>query len=140
MGGFKENWKERVAGMSMGPELSQAEISSAEIRIIRWGEKILTPLLVAGFVGVITFLIHVSNTMAQLTNEQGALNKYKDDINQTLHVLDARIEAQNKVQQKTEITLQRIDTNQQHFKDQIIDLKIQNAEIIRLLRTREVMP
>ena len=124
------------------PKMSPQEITQAEIRIIRWGEKILTPLLVAGFIGIISFLIHVGNTVAQLSKEQEGMNGEKVTIYQSLEKLDEKISAQTNEAQSIKITIQRIDTNQQNFKEQIVELKRQNVEmqrqnmeIIRLLRT-----
>lgn len=115
--------------------LTPDEISSAEIRIIRWGEKILTPLLIAGFIGIITFLIHVGNTMAQLSQEQVTINGDKKTIYETLEKLDEKIDDQRADAQQVKITIQRMDSNQQNLKEQMTDLKQQNIEIIRLLRS-----
>lgn len=115
-------------------KMSQQEISEAEVQIIRWGEKILTPLLIAGFIGIVSYLSHVGTTMAQLATEHNSYNATNGDVKKAITSLDEKIESQVKAQQQIEITVQRIDTSQQNLKEQMNDLKSQNAEIIRLLR------
>lgn len=116
--------------------MSQQEISEAEVKIIRWGEKVLTPLLIAGFIGVVSYLSHVGNTMAQLEATHNSYNATNGDVKNALKGLDTKIQDQVQAQRKIEVTVQRIDTNQQNIKEQMDDLKIQNTEIIRLLRTQ----
>lgn len=116
--------------------MSQQEISEAEVKIIRWGEKVLTPLLIAGFIGVVSYLSHVGSTMAQLEATHNSYNATNGDVKSALKGLDTKIQDQVQAQRKIEVTVQRIDTNQQNIKEQMDDLKIQNTEIIRLLRTQ----
>jgi len=117
--------------------MSQQEISEAEVRIIRWGEKVLTPLLIAGFIGIVSYLSHVGSTMAQLATEHNSYNSTNGDVKQAINSLESKIQGQVQAQQKIEVTVQRIDTSQQNLKEQMDDLKVQNNEIIRLLRRPE---
>jgi len=113
--------------------MTTEQISAAEIKIIRWGEKVLTPVLVAGFIGVVSFLIHVGNSMAQLETEQRKYNDNDQRVQQELVSVNVKLDDAVKAQQSIEITIQRIDTTQQNLKENIQELKLQNTKIIELL-------
>jgi len=113
--------------------MTTEQISAAEIKIIRWGEKVLTPVLVAGFIGVVSFLIHVGNSMAQLETEQRKYNDNDRHVQQELASVNVKLDNTIRAEQNIEITIQRIDTTQQNFKEDIHELKRQNTKIIELL-------
>lgn len=119
--------------------VTPAEISEAEIKIIRWGEKILAPLLVAGFIGVAGFLFGVNGTLAQLKGEHETYNANDTEVQDTLRRVELKLEERAIQQQKIEVFVGRMDATQQAIKEQVTDLKTQNAEILRLLR-RQVSP
>lgn len=114
--------------------MSSTEISEAEVRIIRWGERVLTPLLIAGFIGVVTYLAGVGNTMAQLTAEHDKYNATNGDLKAAVTKLNDKVEEQLEGQHALEVTVKRIETTQGHYKSQIEDIKRQNTEILRLIR------
>jgi hypothetical protein len=118
--------------------MSQKEITEAEIRIIRWGEKILTPLLVAGFVGVIGYLANVGNVVAQLQSDHKNYDSQNGDINITVDQVRAEQQKILRSHHALEINLQRLDTSQSYIKEEVKDIKQQNAEILRILRENGV--
>ena len=119
--------------------VTPAEISEAEIKIIRWGVSIFSPLLVAGFIGVVGFLFGVNGTLAQLKGEHETYNANDTEVQDTLRRVELKLEERAIQQQKIEVFVGRMDATQQSIKEQVTDLKTQNAEILRLLR-RQVSP
>jgi len=120
--------------MSHNTPMSPKEITEAEIRIIRWGEKILTPLLVAGFIGIIGYLANVGQVVAELQADHNNYDAKNGDFNDA--VKEVRDEQQKilKSHHALEINLQRLDTSQSYIKEEVKDIKQQNAEILRILR------
>jgi len=116
------------------PKMTPQEISETEIRIIRWGEKVLTPLLIAGVIGVAGFLITVNKTVAQLEDGQQAYVSNNTELKVYLSRLEGKIEEQAHARQKIEIAVERVVANQEGLREQVTDLKEQNIEIIKILR------
>ena len=117
--------------------MSKEEISEAEVTIIRWGEKILTPILVGGFLGIITYLAHVNTTLAELNGAHVVYDASNGDLKTAVKDVQSQ-QKQILDQQKTiEINVKKIETHQDHFKQQITDLKAQNAEILYILRKEQ---
>lgn len=116
------------------PKMSSQEISETEVRIIRWGEKVLTPLLIAGVIAISGFLITVNKTVAQLEDRQTAYVASNTELKVYLSRLDGKIEEQATARQKIEVTMERVIANQAGLADQVGDLKDQNIEIIKILR------
>ena len=119
-----------MAAQKMTPQ----EISDTEIRIIRWGEKVLTPLLIAGVIAISGFLITVNKTVAQLEDRQTAYVESSTELKVYMSRLDGKIEEQAHARQKIEIAVERVMANQAGLADQVSDLKDQNNEIIKILR------
>ena len=111
-------------------------ISNAEIKAIRWVEHILAPLIVVSIAGLVAFAMGASNTMAEL---QGKIDAQKTtDVDLKAQVQEIALEQktiitnQRDIERKTE----RIEAHQENIKLQIIDLKKQNDEILKILRNR----
>lgn len=115
-------------------DMTPTQISQAEVSLLRWVEKIGTPLIIAGFIGMAGFLSHVSSTMAELKSEHGNYNQNNVSVTAVLHKVEDKIDEQNKTQKATDINVQKVITQQENFRSQIEDMKVQNQEIIRLLR------
>lgn len=120
--------------LGIGQQMTEQEISEAEIRIIRWGEKILTPLLVAGFLGIISFLVYVNETVAQLQTEHEKYNGLNGDITQSIKNLDSKVESLREEQQETEVKIGIIQTNQTHVVEELKELKDLNLKILNYLK------
>lgn len=117
------------------PEMSPQEISDTEIQIIRWGEKVLTPLLVAGVLAITGFLITVNKTVAQLEDRQETYVSSNTELKVYLSRLEGKIEEQTHARQKVEIAVGRMEASQEAIREQVSDLKDQNTEIIKILRS-----
>jgi hypothetical protein len=115
-------------------KMSAQEISETEIRIIRWGEKVLTPLLIAGVIAISGFLVTVNKTVAQLEDRQVAYVASNTELKVYLSRLEGKIEAQADARQKIELAVERVMANQAGLAEQVSDLKDQNIEIIKILR------
>jgi hypothetical protein len=116
-------------------KMSPQEISETEIRIIRWGERILTPLLVAGVIAISGFLVTVNKTVAQLEDRQTAYVSSNTELKVYLSRLEGKIEAQADARQKIELAVERVMANQASLADQVETLREQNMEIIKILRS-----
>ena len=114
--------------------MTDLQISEAEVKIIRWGEKILTPLLIAGFMGIVSFLWGVNNTVAQLGTEHIKYNDTNGDLKASVEKLNVKVDHQLATQHKLEVSMEHLSTTQGNFEKQVDDIKAQNSEIIRLLR------
>ena len=110
------------------------DIGTTEIRLIRWGVKILTPLLTAGLLAVVTYMFGIGNTLAELTAKQDNYKNSTITLKQSVDKLSKKTDDQLESQHTVEVQVERIETHQEHFKQEIKDIKNQNAEIIRLLR------
>ena len=110
------------------------EISVLELSIIRWGEKILTPLLIAGFVAISSFLFNINSTVAELAKEHESFNENKDGVASALAKIHAKMDHQTEVQHKLEINAKRMETRQEHLKEDIDVLNKNVTEILKLLR------
>jgi len=115
-------------------KMTPQEISETEVRIIRWGEKILTPLLIAGIIAISGFLVTVNKTVAQLEDRQVTYVASNAELKVYLSRLEGKIEAQADARQKIEIAVERVMANQAGLASQVDDLKKQNVEIIKILR------
>jgi hypothetical protein len=116
------------------PKMTPQEISDTEIRIIRWGEKVLTPLLIAGVIAISGFLVTVNKTVAQLEDRQTAYVSSNTELKVYLSRLEGKIEEQSSARQKIELAVERVMANQTGLANQVDTLQDQNMEIIRLLR------
>jgi hypothetical protein len=115
-------------------KMTPQEISETEVRIIRWGEKILTPLLIAGIIAISGFLVTVNKTVAQLEDRQVTYVASNAELKVYLTRLETKIELQADARQKIEIAVERVMANQAGLASQVDDLKKQNVEIIKILR------
>jgi len=109
-------------------------ISDAEVKAIRWVEHILAPLIVVSIAGLITFSMDASQTMAQLQTKVDQAKAVDSDLKTQV----AEIGREQKIiinnQRHIEKKLERTETHQEHFKEEIKNLKVQNDEILRILR------
>jgi septal ring factor EnvC (AmiA/AmiB activator) len=103
------------------------EMSTDEVKAVRWVEHVLAPLLVLGFVGLATCtagaqddLIILQATVAQISKVNGETK--------------ASIKAIEKDANDTKVNIGKIESNQEHFKEQITTIQNQNSEILRIIR------
>ena len=114
--------------------MTDKQISEAEVKIIRWGEKILTPLLVAMILGMAAWVGSMNDSIAQLAGEHDRYNDNNAVIKSEVTKINDKLDRQNNSQQQLELSVKRIETRQEYYKDQIQDVKEQNAQILKLLR------
>lgn len=117
--------------------MNDQKISEAEVSFIRWVEKLGTPLLVAAILTVAAFSVNIRDTVAQLNVEHDRYNEFNQDINKKISAISNKIDQQNRLQQQLELSVKRIETRQEGYKEQIQDIKTQNAEILRLIRGQD---
>jgi septal ring factor EnvC (AmiA/AmiB activator) len=110
-------------------------MSDNEVKAIRWVEHVLAPLMVIMIVTLATCSVQTQEAIAQLEATDVAETtqhvKTDRDISAIKRKQDVILDQQHNI----EINVQRIETHQEHFKDELMDLNTQNAEIIRLLTT-----
>lgn len=118
----------------MGLSVSD-EISELEVKAIRWVEHILAPLIVASVLGLSAFSFQISKSMAQLEKEHDHALEKGADLRRTVeHIHNVQremIESQHTI----ELTIERVETHQEHFREEIEELGEQNNEILRILRS-----
>jgi hypothetical protein len=114
---------------------NMTEMSTDEVKAIRWVEHVLAPLMVIMVVTLSTCAFQTQEAVAQLkatdVAESSQHIKTDRDISAIKQKQDVILDQQHSI----EINVQRIETHQEHFKDELMDLNTQNAEIIRLLTT-----
>ena len=120
--------------MTCGP--GQEPITKTELAIVRGLEKILSPLIVLAIAGLIAFSMQISETMAQLTAEHQKYSSQDNKIERSIAELDLKQDQLLVQQHELEKDVAKIGTHQEHFKAEIIDLKEQNTEILRILRSQ----
>lgn len=104
-------------------------ISDAEIKAVRWGEHILPPLIVAALLTLATCMNQTQDAITQLQAKQEQMDGGRLEAKDEIRTIKQR-------QEQMLINVQKIDTNQGHFKEQILELKKQNNEMLRILRTQ----
>ena len=109
-------------------------VSETEWTVVKWIERLLTPLLVLTIVGSFSAYLKMSKVQAQTSARVNSLERRgnEDDkaVAQIRHRQSEILESQHKI----EVTVERVETNQRNFKEQLGDVKRQNAEILRILQ------
>lgn len=109
-------------------------ITDAEVKAIRWVEHILAPLLVACVLTLATCANQTQNAVAQLEVKQGQVEQINGETKQAIKDIASTQNTIIRQQHTLEVDVKKIETHQGHFKDEIIELKKQNTEILRILR------
>ena len=112
-------------------------VTEAEIRAVRWVEHVLAPLLVMSVLTLATCASQTQKVVAELEVKQSQVERINGDTKQAIKDINTKQGVIIRQQHTLEINVKRIETHQEHFKDELIDLKQQNVEILRLLREGE---
>lgn len=132
-----DQWTPSVADNKEEQPMNDVKISEAEVSFIRWIEKLGTPLLITAVIAVAAFGVDIRDTVAQLAGEHDRYNEINGSINAKISQISQKIDQQNRLQQQLELSVKRIETRQEGYKEQIDDIKTQNAEILRLIRGQD---
>jgi hypothetical protein len=110
-------------------------ISVAEVKAVRWVERILAPIIVAAVVALATCTSAAQNDLVLLQAEVSTITKVngatKKAIVEIKEVQHKTLEAQHLL----DLRVTKIQANQGNLKEDVQELKAQNMEIIRLLRS-----
>lgn len=112
-------------------------ITKTELAIVRWLEKILSPLIVLAVAGLIGFSLQVSNSMAELRKDHEGYNSNNGKIESSIKELDVKQDKLIKSQYDLEKHVKELEVHQGHVREEVRDLKSQNSEILRILRNFE---
>jgi hypothetical protein len=111
-------------------------ISDEEWGLIKWVERLLTPLLIVTIIGGFTAYLQMTSAQAQTEQRIQTLEQRRleaaDEVVQIKHKQTEILQSQHSI----ELTVERVETNQSNLRDQVTDIKAQNTEILRLLRQR----
>ena len=108
-------------------------MTQEEVKAIRWVERILPPLLIASIIALATCAIQTQEAVAQLQAGQKTEKETHSQTDSDISEIRANQDRLLRQQHSIEVNVQRIDTRQEHFKEEVGELKQQNNEIIRLL-------
>jgi TolA-binding protein len=110
------------------------QVSDVEWGVVKWIERLLTPLLLLTIVGSFSAYLQMSEVQAQTAAQVKSLEQRDSESDQTVKQLQHRQHEILQSQHKIEVTVERVETNQRNFKEQLSDVKRQNAEILRILQ------
>lgn len=110
------------------------EITDTEVKAIRWVEHILAPLVVISVLGLATFAMSADTTMAELAKDHERYDTATQELKADVKDIRVGQEAQIESQHAIEVTVKEIEIHQEHFKQEIQEIKTQNGEILRILR------
>lgn len=128
-----ERWYILVKQRMKGGDMSEG-MSDAEVKAIRWVEHILAPLIVVSIVGLVTFSLNASQTMAELQSKVDQQKATDVDLKDQVKVIATEQKVIISNQRQLERQTDRIEAHQENIKVQVTDLKKQNDEILRILR------
>ena len=105
----------------------EKHMSPIEIKTVRWIEKILTPLLLAGILTLSTCMYNTTQAVDRL--------QVAGQREEVFHV-DTKedIEAIKIGQQGMEVRFTKVETKQEAIIEDVSDIKEQNKEILDILR------
>lgn len=110
------------------------QVSDSEWTLMRWVEKILAPLITMAIITGVGFAIKVDSALSQ---QDGRITQIEGDKVIGAEEVATVKKQQNKLLESThrlEVDVERLDTSQQHIKEDIAEIKAQNGEILRILR------
>jgi hypothetical protein len=110
------------------------EMTETEVKTIRWVEHILAPLVVMSVIGLASFAMSADTTMAELSKDHERYDETTEELKSDVKDIRDGQHEQLESQHTIEITVKEIETHQQHFKDEISNIKVQNTEILKILR------
>jgi hypothetical protein len=109
-------------------------ITDTEIKAIRWVEHILAPLLVTAIAGLVVFAVNTSESMAEIQANQEKYDLTNGDIKRSIKESQHEQKQMIMSQHQIEITVERMETHQEHFREEIEGLNNKTDQIIELLR------
>lgn len=113
-------------------------VSEQEWGLVKWIERLLTPLLLVTIVGGFSAYMKMASAQAQAETRVTALEQRRTDASEEVREIKTRQDAILGTQHTIEVTVERVETNQLNFKEQIRDIKIQNNQILQILRDRDL--
>lgn len=109
-------------------------ITEAEVRVVRWVEHVLAPLLVLSVLTLGTCANQTQQAVAELEVKQSQVERINGDTKLAIKDINSKQSTIIRQQHSLEVNVKRIETHQEHFKDELDEMKEQNAEILRLIR------
>lgn len=115
------------------------EMTADEVKSIRWVEHVLVPVLLLS-VGILsTCAAKTQDTVTKLQTQQAVTAELamiaKDEATIAIKALTDNQATMLKQQHKIEVNVQRIDTRQEAIEEDVEDMKAQNTEMLKILRS-----
>lgn len=109
-------------------------VSDTEWTLRQLLDKLLAPLIVLGIVGGIAGFTKFEGALAETKTEVRELKNQRHNVQRTVNELTERQASMLSSQQKVELNVREVQTDQRHMKEDIAEIKAQNREILRILR------
>lgn len=109
-------------------------MTDAEVKAIRWVEHVLAPLLVGAVLTLATCANQTQDAVADLEAKQASVEMINGETKTEIRDIKQNQDQLLRQQHNIEVNVKRIETHQEHFKQEIQSMKRQNEEILRILR------
>tara|TARA_R110000803_G_scaffold3216_3_gene10932 strand:- start:4070 stop:4489 length:420 start_codon:yes stop_codon:yes gene_type:complete len=128
----RDRWNYAESDVDRGDRVYTSDkLTSNDVKVLHWAEKVLTPLLVTGIIGLSTCAISLTNSVSALQthNDIEAEARKSDSVQQQKNA--DGITAALKDQQELKAVVVRISTHQEHLQQDVKAIKLQNIEILK---------
>ena len=108
--------------------MSEARISDQEIKAVRWVEKIMTPVLIAGIISLTTCMYSTTQAVDALKTESKGDAEFHKETKDKISDMRA-------TQNGMALQINTMEARQESIREDMTEVKEQSKEILRILQT-----
>ena len=112
-------------------------MSAEEVRVVKWVEWVLAPLLVVSVLALGKCTASAQEDLIILQRDVAQIDQINGDTKNAIKAFQVKQSELLENQHQLEKQVTALGAHQSHIKEDISEVKEQNTEILRLLRTNQ---